>query len=189
MHPRIREITAYLETQRRALRLAVEAVPPALRARRPAPEAWSVAEVVEHVGLVETAVAGLFGQALAEARAKGLGREEATGSILTTLDVARVADRSRPIEAAESGRPHGGVEADAAWQRLDDLRAGTLAALHEADGLALAEVAVPHRILGTLDLYQWMVFLGAHEARHTAQIQAIHAALAAAPSGSGAMNT
>jgi hypothetical protein len=181
MHPRIREITEYLEAQRRALRLAVDAVPAAVRARRPAPESWSVAEVLEHVGLVEMSVAGLFGRALAEARAKGIGAEQATGPVVTTLDVAMVADRSRRIDAVESGRPRNGLDADAAWERLDHLRAATLAALHEADGLALAEVAVPHRILGSLDLYQWMVFLGAHEARHAAQIRAIHDALAAAP--------
>lgn len=181
MHPRIREITEYLEAQRRALRLAVDAVPAAVRARRPAPESWSVAEVLEHVGLVEMSVAGLFGRALAEARAKGIGPEQATGPVVTTLDVAMVADRSRRIDAVESGRPRHGLDADAALARLDHLRAATLAALHEADGLALAEVAVPHRLLGTLDLYQWMVFLGAHETRHAAQIRAIHDALAAAP--------
>jgi hypothetical protein len=181
MHPRIREITEYLETQRRALRLAVDAVPAAVRARRPTPESWSVAEVLEHVGLVEMSVAGLFGRALGEARMKGLGPEQATGPVVTTLDVAMVADRGRRIEAAESGQPRGGLDAEAAWARLDALRVATLAALHEADGLALAEVAVPHRILGTLDLYQWMVFLGAHEARHAEQIRAIHDALSAAP--------
>jgi hypothetical protein len=185
MHPRIREITEYLEAQRRALRLAVDAVPPAARARRPALDAWSVAEVIEHLALVEAAVAGMFGRTLAEARAKGLGPDTATGPVVTTLDVAVFADRTRRIEATESGRPREGLDADAAWARLDGVRGATLEALHDADGLALGEVTVPHRLLGTLDLYQWMVFLGAHEARHAVQIHAIHEALAATPSDTG----
>lgn len=179
MHPRIREISEYLEAQRRALRLAVDAVPAAARARRPAPDAWSVAQVIEHLGLVETAVAGMFARTLAEARAKGLGAEQATGPVVTTLDVAVVADRTRRIEAAESGQPREGLDAEAAWARLDSVRHATLTALHDADGLALGEVTVPHRLLGTLDLYQWMVFLGAHEARHAGQIRALHEALGA----------
>ena len=40
-----------------------------------------------------------------------------------------------------------------------------------ADGLALGEIKHDHVVLGELDLYQWLIFLGQHEARHTKQIE------------------
>jgi hypothetical protein len=46
-----------------------------------------------------------------------------------------------------------------------------------ADGLALTEVIAPFPGLGPLNVYQWVLVVGAHEARHSAQIQEIAAAL------------
>ena len=46
-------------------------------------------------------------------------------------------------------------------------------AVDRADGLAIGEVTAPHPFLGSLNLYQWLIFLGAHEARHAAQIREI----------------
>jgi hypothetical protein len=51
------------------------------------------------------------------------------------------------------------------------------------DGLALGKITYPHRMLGTIDLYQWIAFTATHEMRHILQIREIGAALkAAAPS-------
>jgi hypothetical protein len=43
-------------------------------------------------------------------------------------------------------------------------------AIERADGLALETLSFPHRVFGPLDLYQWLLFLDAHENRHTEQI-------------------
>ena len=40
-----------------------------------------------------------------------------------------------------------------------------------ANGLAIGEIKHTHAILGELDLYQWLIFLGQHERRHTRQIE------------------
>ncbi len=42
------------------LRRTVEAVPVALRSRRPAPDRWSAAEVVDHIAIVEEQILQLF---------------------------------------------------------------------------------------------------------------------------------
>lgn len=42
-----------LNADRRALRAAVERVPASLRTVKPAPDRWSVAEVLEHLSIVE----------------------------------------------------------------------------------------------------------------------------------------
>ena len=60
LHPRILELIEYLDEHRRHLHEAVASVPPPLRERKPGPDRWSVAEVVEHVSMVEQRVAALL---------------------------------------------------------------------------------------------------------------------------------
>jgi hypothetical protein len=65
----------------------------------------------------------------------------------------------------------------AIWSALDATRADLREALREADGLALGTLTFPHIYFGPLDLYTWIAFVGAHEARHTDQIREIAASL------------
>ncbi|MDB4881091.1 MAG: hypothetical protein JWL60_2537, partial [Gemmatimonadetes bacterium] len=44
------------------------------------------------------------------------------------------------------------------------------AAIAAADGLALQTVRHAHPRLGEIDLYQWLLFIGQHEARHVPQV-------------------
>jgi hypothetical protein len=47
------------------------------------------------------------------------------------------------------------------------------------DGLALGGVLATHPRLGSLNVYQWVLFVGGHETRHAAQIREIGEALRA----------
>jgi uncharacterized damage-inducible protein DinB len=178
MHPRIREVIDYLDGRRMELQRAVDEVPVALRSRPPAPERWSVAEVLEHVALVEERIVELFTHQLADARAKGLGPERDSSPVLPTFNTSQLADRARRLVASEVAQPRSGADAVSAWRRLEHAREATRDALRSADGLALAEVVAPNPVLGPLNLYQWVLFIGGHEARHTGQIREIGAALA-----------
>ncbi|MFL5576709.1 MAG: DinB family protein, partial [Gemmatimonadaceae bacterium] len=118
MQSRTQEILAHLDTHRAELERAVAAVPAQLRERRPAAERWSVAEILEHLALVEARIAHLLGDRLAAARAAGLGAERETSPVVPTLDVARLLDRSRPLTASEASQPRAGLDAGAAWAAL-----------------------------------------------------------------------
>jgi DinB superfamily len=175
MHPRIQEVLEYLDTTRSELSNAVDAVPADRRAERPTPGRWSAAEVLEHLNIIEGRVAQMLNGRIAAARAAGVGPELETGSVLETIDRVRVADRSRPVTAPEAVQPQTGVDAANAWSALEQARAGLRTAVLAGDGLALAEIMQPHPALGLINLYQWIVFVGAHEARHTAQVREIAA--------------
>ena len=161
------------------LRRAVEAVPVALRSRRPAPDRWSVAEVVDHVAIVEEQILQLFTRLVTEARGKGLGPEPASGPIPSSVDIGRVRDRTRRLTARAAIQPRTGIEWAAAWERLECARTATREAVRDADGLALAEVSAPNPVLGPLNLYEWILFVAGHEARHAEQIGEVAAGLAA----------
>jgi hypothetical protein len=174
MHPRTTELLAYLDTQRAGLREAFERVPRDQRDRKPAPDRWSAANVVEHLAIVEGRIAGRFAGLIAEARANGHAAESSTDPILPTIDMTRVTDRSGRINAPDPIQPTG-LAADAAWAALETSRAALHDTMKAGDGLALGTITSPHPLFGPMPLYQWYAFLGAHEARHAAQIREIAA--------------
>jgi hypothetical protein len=173
MHPRIRELLDHLDVQRGYLRAAVDSVPPARREVAPAPGRWSVADVLEHLALLERRLTGLFSKRIAEARAAGLGAETQTDSVLASSDMVRLVDRTRRLTAPETVHPTAGLTAAAAWSALEESRVGLRAMIDGADGFALGEITHDHAAFGTLNLYQWIAFIGGHEARHADQIREI----------------
>jgi len=171
MHPRIEEIVGYLDTTRANLANTVNDVPEAKRDERPAEDRWSVAEVLEHLTITEGRVAKLLEGLIGGAKAKGLGAEVETSSILDSLDHRRITDRSERRTAPEIVAPRSATNSATAWNQLQSTRDKLRGALLAGDGLALSELKFEHPALGLIDVYQWAIFVGAHEARHTEQIK------------------
>ena len=73
--------------------------------------------------------------------------------------------------------PRGDLSAAEGLAALETSRRELLSAVAEGDGLALGTVTYPHPLLGDLNLYQWILFVGQHEARHAGQIREIAAHL------------
>jgi quinol monooxygenase YgiN len=177
-HPRIVEILEHLDRHRAALRAAVESVPVEARERRPVPSRWSVAEVLEHLAIVESQIASLIRTRIENARQTGVRAETETTSVLPSLEIDRLLDRSTRLVSGDAALPKGDLDAASAWAKLDDERAALRQAVLAADGLALGDLSAPHRRLGSLNLYQWVIFLGGHEGRHALQIREIGETLA-----------
>ena len=173
MHPRTEELLNFLLTTQIRLREAVDSVSPAAR-NEPAPAGrWSVAEVLEHLALVETGIGRLISKKVGEARAAGLGPEPDTSSILWSLDVHRALDRNERQEAPERTRPSSPRGVEEAWRHLEDAHANARNAVASTEGLAIGALTHAHPSLGPLNLYQWIIFIGAHELRHALQIREI----------------
>ena len=139
---------------------------------RPAPEKWSVAEIVEHLSIVERRVARLVAALLDKAEADGQPRP--TGAPLAPVSVAEFveATRAQKLTAPENIRPTGAALADS-LSRLRDSRAALHALRPRLERLDAHALRFPHPAWGPLNLYQWLAFIGAHEARHLAQIEAL----------------
>lgn len=111
---------------------------------------------------------------------KLLGRAEESGASPRTpgafdpVSIEQFVEFSRGVrfDAPEGIRPTGLALADS-LARLKESRAALHALrprVERADGRALR---FPHPAYGPLDLYQWLLFVGAHEDRHLAQIEAL----------------
>ena len=172
MHPRTYELLSYLDTQRTVLRAAVDLVPPDLREYPPADGQWSVANVLEHLSIVEQRVALFLSKMIETAKAEGLGPETSTDPLLPSLGADRALDRSGKVMAPDALHPTG-LKAPAAWSALEQAGEALRDAVRSGDGLALGTLTRSHPIFGPLTLYQWIAFAGAHEARHADQIRSI----------------
>jgi len=170
MHPITRELLAYLDEQRSVLKSAFESIPAEMRDRPPAPERWSAANVVEHLSIVETRISRILSDRIEEARS-GLSPETRTDPILPTIDYKRMYDRSTRVKAPEVVIPTGLLDSASAWAALENAGSMMRSMLLANDGLALSMVTHPHPRFGTLSVYEWVAFLGAHEVRHAEQIR------------------
>jgi uncharacterized damage-inducible protein DinB len=186
MHPRTEEVIKYLDAERSKLREAVELVPLALRDQSPGTDRWSVAQVLQHLAIIEKRIGRGMIKWIADARAGGLGPEIETSSILNSLPLQLIADRSQPRNAPEEVRPRGDIDAASAWTALEQTRAALRTAILAGDGLALSAVVQPHPVLGPINLYQWALFVGSHETRHTGQVIEIAEQLSADATAAGA---
>ncbi len=178
MHPRTEELLRHLDENRVVLRAAVDDVPPSLRETRPAPDVWSVAEVLEHLTRVEEQLTRLLGSKLSEASTAGaLGRETDTSSVVDPMTHRAVLDRQRRITAGDRVLPRGQLDAATALAALASARDRLRELLIAHDGVTIAAVSHPHPAFGPIDGYGWFAFIGSHEARHAAQIREAGAAL------------
>jgi hypothetical protein len=180
MHPRIEELIAYVAERRRDVHEAVASVPPELRERKPAPDQWSVAEVLEHLSIVEQGVAALLTKHVTAARASGVGPDPDTSSVVAGYpNRDAVLDRTMRIAAPKRVEPSGTIDATAGTRALAQARASMISSLQNADGVCLENLTQTHPALGPLNMYHWIVALGLHDQRHAAQIREIGQSLAA----------
>jgi len=175
MHPHVGDVFARLDEARAELSAAVDGVPAHLRAERPAEDRWSVAEVLEHLALVEMRFAGVIGDGIQKARAAGLGPETGPRAPFPENVSGSLLDRSERRPAPEAVLPSGTLDAGAAWAAFERSRATLRATLSAADGLALSQIVQDHHRWGPLDMYHWVELAAGHQRRHADQIRELAA--------------
>jgi hypothetical protein len=172
MHPRLAEIVKYVDDRRADLEAAVGGLPYARWSERPAADSWSVAQVFDHLHLTESGTARLLAKRIARAKEAGLGPERSDESVARDLDFFPVVDGPKR-QAPDIVVPRADARAPEVHDALRRSRGDLHAALREGDGLALGEVTATHPALGVINVYQWVLFIGQHEARHTRQVAEI----------------
>ena len=173
MHPRLIAITGYLADVRADLAAELSRCTPVQLHQEPGHGHWTVAQVVEHLGRVEGSTAKLLEGLFARALEDGLAEDPDTSSLLGALDRWNVTSRRSRIEAPERLVPAPHPDFDAAWSALKKVRQRTLAAVATVDGRDLTRVSFKHPVLDHFNGYEWILFIGQHEARHLDQIREV----------------
>ena len=140
---------------------------------KPAPDRWSIAQIAEHLALVENGVfqlitvQGLQSQDTPANRSDQARKDE--------LIIKALPDRTQKLQAPEKYQPSGqfksGEEAAGAFLAAS---AKCAAYIRETQD-SLRGHLLTHPAYGPLDLHQWFLLLAGHAERHTAQILEVKA--------------
>ena len=171
MHARLAEAMDYVEEKRRELLESFNGTAEDRLHYRGTENSWTVAQILEHLRLVEAGVARLIAKRVRQARDAGVKEEQSTESVMPSFDSYRMRLEKAVLQSPEPVRPGPDANHRKALAELESSRQALRAAAQSADGLALGEIKHTHPILGELDLYQWLIFLGGHEERHKKQIE------------------
>jgi hypothetical protein len=171
MHARLAEAMDYVEEKRTELLKSFAGIPGDRLCRRASDEGWSVAEILEHLRMVEAGVARLITKRVGQAREAGLGEERSTDPVLPTFEKHSAKLDNAVMEAPATVHPRTNIDINEAVEGLESSREALRAAAVSANGLSIGEIKHTHPILGELDLYQWLIFVGQHEGRHKRQIE------------------
>jgi hypothetical protein len=140
---------------------------------KPTPDRWSVGETAEHIVLAEGALFGGVQQALASP--PNPDWETKTRGKAAFLEKVMV-DRSHKAQAPEAIQPHAQLSREEVLQRYKEVRARTLKFIEETE-VPLKEHTADHPfpIFGTLNAYQWLIYIPLHNMRHNQQIAEVKA--------------
>jgi DinB superfamily len=171
MHPRFRELRVYLTDAREGLLTTVSGLTPDQLQRRPAAEVWSPGETLEHLRLTESSIVKVLRKLLRETDLSRLGPESETSSVMGALDAFRLVEVVQRVSAPPFVQPDPRADGQAALVGLGQSRTQLIEVIAQADGWAVGSLRFPHPLIGPLDFYQWVLFVGQHEVRHTCLIQ------------------
>ena len=130
---------------------------------KPAPDRWSIAEVLEHVVIVEGRVQSVV-RSMPEAPEPPAGWNHALIDQTIAIDIP---DHSLRYTAPDVVCPSGQLSGPELLQGFLDARHQTMQLLTAP---ALRGRVLPHPIRGLWDGYHWLLAAAAHSARHTSQI-------------------
>lgn len=160
----------YLESTKKGVLEATKGLSEAQWNFKPAPDRWSVAQVMEHIAAAEDFIRGLVKEKVMLAPAGEAGRDvKKTDETV----LAMIPDRTNKVQAPEPlvptnrfGTPEGSI------RHFVESRAMTEDFLKTTAGL---RDHVSDSPLGKLDGYEFVLFIAAHSERHTKQINEVKA--------------
>lgn len=152
------------EEAREALLQSVKDVSHEQFNQKPAEDVWSMKQVLEHLYLMEGAIANMVEQQVVSKEEEEVKRRPIELSV----------DRSTKVEAPNEFVP---TEDEASILEMEEKLATSHQALQDLASrhskTDLAKKAMPHPAFGNMSLDQWVTFVGYHEMRHTKQIEEI----------------
>ena len=133
--------------------------------------AWSIGDVINHVSLTDEANAKLTSNMLKRARATDLPPDPSPdASVIRSMDDIFPRMDAAKFQAPDFVAPHAHAPVDESLARLSASRERMLANVEQLNGFDLSALTYPHPFAGELNTYQWILMAGAHESRHTEQI-------------------
>lgn len=141
---------------------------------RPGEDSWTITELVEHLAKTEASLVPLVFRLLKNAEAdENAAKSDGTINPPISLVEQREKASTMKMQAPEMIRPEGAATIAESLEKLAGSRATISNLRPRLEAVDSSATAFPHPFFGKLNLYQWLAFIGLHEARHLAQIEKI----------------
>ncbi|HTX37823.1 MAG TPA: DinB family protein [Bryobacteraceae bacterium] len=172
------DANAYIDQTRNGLIAAVQGLSEVQWTFQPAPECWSIAQILEHIVVTQEVVLDSLLPRLAGAPPAPANHNP---DVVDALIVTRFAERSRKFQGPKAVLPAGRWTPAECLSRLDAncvrlhqyLEATPGLREHAVESLPLK--AISDGAYQFMDGYQWMLAMAAHTQRHTLQILEVKA--------------
>ena len=162
----------YLESTKKGVLDATKGLSEAQWNFKPAPDRWSLAQVMEHLAAAEDMLRGMTQEQVMKSPAVAV-RDEMEIKKADEGVLAMVPDRSHKVQAPEPLQPTNRFGSSAAAQKhFAESRIATEEYLKNATEL---RAHVGDSPMGKLDGYEWILLIAAHSERHTKQILEVKA--------------
>ena len=165
-----KEGLAQLEHTRKGVIEATKGLSEAQWKFKPAPDRWSVAEVLEHIAVTEDFLFETISQNVMQAPA---GKPDRDYKAIDKKVLTMIADRSQRAQAPQEVQPSGRWSSKETLEHFERSRTRTAEFLKATPDLR--EHVVDSPIGEPLDAYQWLLFISAHSERHTKQMLEVKA--------------
>lgn len=138
----------------------------------PEGEKWTIAQIVEHLSMVEYGMTRISAKLLRAAESAG---KKSDGRVRLSEDFIRKMDgiRAQKLEAPEMVRPSGKQTIQESLAKMEENRRRLYELKPLFEQFECADFKFPHPILGELTATEWLALIGGHEARHLEQIKRI----------------
>ena len=159
----------YLESTKQGVADATAGLSAAQWNFKPAPDKWSIAEVIEHIAAAEDFLRARIVEKVMVGPARPAGENVAE---IDEMVLKMVPDRSHPAQAPDPLKPTNRFGSpEASLKHFTDARAATEDYLNKTQDLR--DHATDSPFGKKLDGYEWILFIAAHSERHTKQIQEV----------------
>jgi hypothetical protein len=132
---------------------------------RPNENAWTIAELVEHLAKTEASLVPLIFRLLKNAEAEAKASDGAINPPLSFVETHEKV-RDTKMQAPEMIRPEGSKPVSESLAKMNETRETIRGLRSRLEAVDSSSTAFPN-------LYQWLAFIGLHEARHLGQIERI----------------
>jgi len=164
---------AYLEKTKNGVVEATKGLSDAQWNFKPAPDRWSIAEVVEHLAAAEDMLRGLVQEQVMKSPAIA-PRDPAELKKIDDGVLVQVPDRSHKFQAPEPLKPTNRFGSpEEAEKHFVESRETTESYLKSAADLRIHAMDNPMGV--KMDGYEWILLIGGHSERHTKQILEVKA--------------
>jgi len=176
LEPALEELRARLAADLDALMAAVGSLSQAQADWRPAPDHWSVGEVLHHLILSNSSFSLVVTKLVERGRREGLNaRPDGRRSwprLRTIADVKALG----PVRNPNRVTPTHGLPVEQLRREFVESHRAVERQIPDLGGLDLAALRFPHPLRFELNVFQWADITGAHERRHLHQIETVLAA-------------